>query len=173
MTALHLLVQMARNSAWANDTLFDVILPLDSRVLHLPRPVFFGSIIATLNHIHSVDLFYIDALEGGGLGREVYTAQDFDAVDQLAKAQADADARLIAFCEALTEQNLSDLRRTERPDGSFEERVDALLLHLFQHQVHHRGQVHGLLSHAGVAPPQLDDFHLEYGRVPSAAAYWG
>jgi uncharacterized damage-inducible protein DinB len=37
--------------------------------------------------------------------------------------------------------------------------------------VHHRGQAHVQLQHAGVAPPQLDDFHLEYGRVPSAASW--
>ena len=38
------------------------------------------------------------------------------------------------------------------------ERADRLLLHLFQHQIHHRGQAHAMLSETGVAPPQLDEF---------------
>ena len=33
-----------------------------------------------------------------------------------------------------------------------------LLAHLFQHQIHHRGQAHAMLSGTPVAPPQLDDF---------------
>jgi hypothetical protein len=38
------------------------------------------------------------------------------------------------------------------------ERADRLLLHLFQHQVHHRGQAHAMLSATHVKPPQLDEF---------------
>ena len=45
-------------------------------------------------------------------------------------------------------------------------------MHLFQHQVHHRGQAHVQLQNAGIPPPQLDDFFLEDGRAPSALAYW-
>jgi uncharacterized damage-inducible protein DinB len=33
-----------------------------------------------------------------------------------------------------------------------------LLLHLFQHQIHHRGQAHAMLSGTGIKPPQLDEF---------------
>jgi uncharacterized damage-inducible protein DinB len=36
--------------------------------------------------------------------------------------------------------------------------MDRLLLHLFQHQIHHRGQAHAMLSATGVRPPQLDEF---------------
>ena len=39
------------------------------------------------------------------------------------------------------------------------ERADRLLLHIFQHQVHHRGQAHAMLSGTPVAPPQLDEFY--------------
>jgi uncharacterized damage-inducible protein DinB len=39
------------------------------------------------------------------------------------------------------------------------ERRDRLLLHLFLHQIHHRGQAHAMLSDTEVAPPQLDEFY--------------
>jgi len=38
------------------------------------------------------------------------------------------------------------------------ERADRLLLHLFQHQIHHRGQAHAMLAGTRVPPPQLDEF---------------
>jgi uncharacterized damage-inducible protein DinB len=38
------------------------------------------------------------------------------------------------------------------------ERMDRLLLHLFQHQIHHRGQAHAMMSSTSVRPPQLDEF---------------
>ena len=41
------------------------------------------------------------------------------------------------------------------------ERTDRTLLHIFQHQVHHRGQVHAMLAGTSVKPPQLDEFFCE------------
>jgi uncharacterized damage-inducible protein DinB len=38
--------------------------------------------------------------------------------------------------------------------------VAAVLEHLFQHQIHHRGQAHAMLSGTRVKPPQLDEFFL-------------
>ena len=77
-----------------------------------------------------------------------------------------------AYCRDITPARLDSKVATEREGAFVEEEVAALLLHLVQHQIHHRGQAHVQLSDAGVAPPQLDDFYLEFGRVPSAAAYW-
>jgi len=164
-------LRMALNNAWANRTLFHAIRGLDRAAFTAPRPGFFGSLGETLNHIHEVDLYYIDALEAGGLGRAVYARDAILDAPALARAQAEADRRLIAVCHGLSPDILTAHRVTERADGPVRERVDALLLHLFQHQVHHRGQAHVQAQDAGVAPPQLDDFHLDHGRAPSAAAY--
>ncbi len=49
------------------------------------------------------------------------------------------------------------------------ERRDRLLLHLFQNQVHHRGQAHAMLAGTTVKPPQLDDF-FSVGEAPLRAA---
>jgi uncharacterized damage-inducible protein DinB len=45
-----------------------------------------------------------------------------------------------------------------RRDHVQRERLDRLLAHLFQHQVHHRGQAHAMLSGTSITPPQLDEF---------------
>lgn len=163
---------MALNNAWANATLFKAVWALPPEDFAAKRPGFFSSLARTLNHIHEVDLYYLDALEGGGLGRSVYDRDDILDAAELAKAQSGTDIRFAAFCRAVTPDKLRSTCRTEREGETFNENVAAVILHLVQHQVHHRGQAHVQLSDAGVTPPQLDDFYLEYGRVPSAADYW-
>ena len=165
-------LSMAGNNAWANATLFAALSDLDAAAFAAPRPGFFGSLKATLNHIHQVDLYYIDALEQGGAGRAVFAEAEHGDVTTLAAAQAETDARLIHFCTALTSETLRETRQTERRGGPVAETVGALLPHLFQHQVHHRGQAHVMVQDAGIAPPQLDDFFLEFERDPAAQAYF-
>jgi uncharacterized damage-inducible protein DinB len=163
--------EMARNNAWANRTLHAAASALSESEFTAPRPGVFGALRDTLDHILEVDLYYVDALEDGGLGRSVYDRTPHESLAPLSQAQADVDLRLVRFCGALSPGTLSEMRVTERREGPVEERVDALLLHLFQHQIHHRGQAHVQLGHAGIAPPQLDEFHLVYDRAPTAEEY--
>lgn len=163
---------MAQNNAWANTTLYDAAVLLPERAGEMPAPGFFPTLIKTLNHIYEVDLYYIDALQQGEQGLAVYDREDITDMAILAKQQALLDAQLIRFCHNLSETELGEMRKTVRRDGVTTERVSALLLHLFQHQIHHRGQAHVQLHALGMAPPQLDDFHLQYERAPSAKVYW-
>ena len=55
-----------------------------------------------------------------------------------------------------------------RADRIQRERIDRLLLHLFQHQTHHWGQAHAMLSATEVRPPQLDEF-FSAGEAPLRA----
>jgi uncharacterized damage-inducible protein DinB len=72
--------------------------------------------------------------------------------------QAVVDKRLIAVCDALTPDLLGDIVRVNRNTRVQSERRDRLLMHLFQHQIHHRGQAHAMLSGTIIKPPQLDEF---------------
>ncbi|WP_292398985.1 DinB family protein, partial [Mesorhizobium sp.] len=74
-----------------------------------------------------------------------------------------ADRRLIAFCDRLSADDLDRRVITDRrEDGKIPERIGDLLAHLFIHDIHHRGQVHAMLSGTSVKPPQLDEFFLDY-----------
>jgi uncharacterized damage-inducible protein DinB len=160
---------MARNNAWANDRLLGACARLGAAAFAAPRVSFFPSLRATLNHTLAVDLFYIDALEEGGRGRAAFRdAPDLGVPAALRTAQAHADRRLIAFCDALVAADLDRQVPTDRGDP-VPERIDALLAHLFQHQVHHRGQAHAMLAGTDVAPPQLDEYFLDFDRHPSVA----
>ena len=164
------LTRFALNNAYANRTIYGALADISRGAFLADRPGFFPTIARTLNHIYEVDLFYIDALEEGGVGRLVYDREDIEDVAELAAAQAGADMRLAMFCSKTPD--LSRLVPVERKDEMTTEIIGALLPHLFQHQIHHRGQVHVQMSAAGIAPPQLDDFFLEYGRAPIAQEYF-
>ncbi|MFD1344077.1 DinB family protein [Litorisediminicola beolgyonensis] len=164
---------MALNNAWANATLYGALSGMGEAEFAAPRPGFFPSLKSTLNHIWLVDLYYLDSLEEGGAGRGVFDRPEIASIPKLAAAHSETDMRLAAFCRGLTDETLRAERVTDRADGPVSEEVASVLLHLFQHQIHHRGQAHSMIADAGIAPPQLDDFHLRYGRVPSAQAYFG
>ncbi|MGO4285350.1 DinB family protein [Bosea sp. UNC402CLCol] len=155
--------KMAHNNAWANWRLLTACAQLSDADFKAQRTSFFPSLHETLNHNLMVDLYYIDALERGGLGRLVFERfRPFDMA-QLLPAQAAADRRLIAFCDGLSDDMLATTVTTDRGEhGQVEERVDDLLAHLFQHQIHHRGQAHAMLAGTAVAPPQLDEYFLRY-----------
>lgn len=161
---------MAANNAWANRRLLAACQALDPGEFSAPRTGFFPSIRETLCHVLQVDLYYVDALEEGGRGRAERDAFEPPRnAANLAFEQEQADARLIAFCARLTPADLARKVVTDRGEkGRLEERIDHLLAHLFQHQIHHRGQAHCMLSETSVAPPQLDEFFLDYERAPDA-----
>lgn len=151
---------MAYNNAWANHRLLAACMQLTQAELEASRTGFFPSLKATLNHILVIDWFYVDSLEGGGLGPKAWADPTPCAtVAALQREQAAVDRRLISVCEALTEASLSGEVRVTRGDSRIQvERRDRLLLHLFQHQIHHRGQAHAMLAGTTAKPPQLDEF---------------
>lgn len=159
---------MARNNRWSNHVLLRACANLDSASFTATRTSFFPSIAATLSHNHFVDLYYIDALEEGGRGERVYDDEIvFAHASELAPLQQVADERLITFCDGLADADAERTVITDRGHkGQFPERIDDLLAHLFQHQIHHRGQAHAMLAGTEVKPPQLDEFFLTFERDP-------
>jgi uncharacterized damage-inducible protein DinB len=152
---------MARNNAWANHRLLKACAKLSDAEFQAPGVSFFPSIMLTMNHNLVVDWFYVDALEGGDLGPKAWENESpFSTLAGLMPEQRRVDMRLIAFCDRLTEPDLSRETAMHRGDRVQRDRADQVLLHLFQHQVHHRGQAHAMLDGTSVAPPQLDEFFL-------------
>ena len=155
-------VAMAHNNAWANHRLLSACEVLTPEEFAAPRTGFFPSLRLTFNHILDVDLYYLAALEGGdAIGRIKAPDSDYADAHALRPVQTATDKRLIAFCERQTGESLARdwhlprLNRTPPPS-----KVANILEHLFQHDIHHRGQAHAMLSSTRVKPPQLDEFFL-------------
>jgi uncharacterized damage-inducible protein DinB len=116
-----------------------------------------------------VDEFYVDAMEGGTLGLAAFDDDEpCSSVAALKPRQAAVDQRLIAVCERLDAAGLDRIVEVHRGERIQRERMDRLLLHLFEHQIHHRGQAHAMLAGADVPPPQLDEF-FSAGEAPLRA----
>jgi uncharacterized damage-inducible protein DinB len=150
---------MAHNNAWANYRLLTACAQLAQDEFTAQRTGFFPSLRATLNHILVIDRFYVDAMEGGTLGPVAWSdPEPCGTVALLREAQADMDRRLLAVARNLDSSGLRRIVSVHRGHTIQHERMDRLLLHLFQHQIHHRGQAHAMMSSTSVRPPQLDEF---------------
>lgn len=162
----HHLYTMAANNAWANHRLLAACAKLTQDEFVAPRTSFFPSLAATLNHIVTVDWYYVDALERALDGREAnpkargfFTPPaPFATCADVSEAQHAVDQRLLRACARLTDAQLDLPVAIVRRHGIEHETVTRLLGHLFEHQIHHRGQAHAMLAGTSVAPPQLDEF---------------
>jgi len=190
-TLSHHFLTMAYNNAWANQRLLAACGQLSQEDFIAPRTSFFPSLKATLNHNLTVDWYYVDALERFVRGQPVNTdpwhfyepEEPFAACRELHAAQRAVDRRLVDACAALTEAQLDLPVAIQRSKGVMHETATRFLAHLFQHQIHHRGQAHAMLAGTHVKPPQLDEFfcaneaHLrapEFAELGySETAIWG
>lgn len=163
---IHHFYAQACNNAWANLRLLRACAVLDDAEFAAPRSGFFPSLKDTLNHIVTVDWLYVDALERAVAGRSVNAdaarffepPAPFSTCATLTQAQHEVDRRLIALCAGLSDS--SPIVSIQRADHVQREPLVRVLAHLFQHQIHHRGQAHAMLSDTRVEPPQLDEFFL-------------
>jgi uncharacterized damage-inducible protein DinB len=162
----HHFFTMACNNAWSNLRLLGACAKLSQADFVALRTSFFPSIKATLNHILTVDWYYVDALERGLRGEGANLEADgffepeepFETCAKLAAEQRAVDQRLIAACATLDDAKLATAIPVMRRAGVQTEEATRLLAHLFQHQIHHRGQVHAMLAGTSIKPPQLDEF---------------
>jgi uncharacterized damage-inducible protein DinB len=173
----HHFFTMACNNAWANHRLLGACCELSHADFVAPRTSFFPSLKATLNHNLTVDWYYVDALERAFHGEAPNTAarrffdpeEPFATCAELRVAQRATDRRLIDLCTALTDTLLALPVPVQRRAGIETENATRLLAHLFQHQIHHRGQAHAMLAGTPVKPPQLDEFFCT-GEAPLRAS---
>lgn len=151
----------AHANALSNQRLGVALAALSDAAWHAPRTGFFPSLGATLNHVLAVDGYYIGALHRDPDLVEAYAAfEPADTAADWARRQRASDWRLVAFCDALDDTGVDAIVEMPRRDRVQRDRAGHVLAHLFNHQTHHRGQAHAMLSGTAVAPPQLDEFMM-------------
>ncbi len=173
----HLRIQ-AHSNRLANRRLHAAMAPLSRADLHAPRTSFFPSLAQTLNHILGVDEYYVGALCGDAdLAEHWERFVPIDTLPEIAAAQARIDERLIAYCAGLDAASCARVVEMPRLHSRIQrDRAANVLAHLHQHQTHHRGQVHAMLSGTQIKPPQLDEFLMpsepQYRVDDMAALGW-
>ena len=156
----------ARYNAWANRRLYDACAGLTHEERIRDRRGFFRSIHGTLNHILLSDLIYRERLE-----KKPTTFTRLDEIlheefDPLRAAHSAQDEWYVGFCDALDPAELDGVLSFDTVETGeyFSLPLRRCLTNLFQHQIHHRGQTHHMLSHAGVGPPPLDFVKFSSGE---------
>jgi uncharacterized damage-inducible protein DinB len=149
--------RMAVYNTAANLRLYEACATLDVDALERDRGAFFGSIHATLNHILLGDRIWLARLRGATVpstGLDTVLYAEFHA---LRTARREMDAEIEAFMAGLDPAFLErTLAYRNNAGRDLRDPVAVLLTHLFNHQTHHRGQVHAMLTQAGHSGPVLD-----------------
>ncbi len=148
---------LARFNAWANDRIYDCVAELPEAEYRKDRKAFFGSIHNTLNHLLVVDRLWRGRLEASDPGIRSLDQILHDDFGGLRAARETEDARLIALVDGIPDARLESPTTFHDMAGQAREvRTDLILVTLFNHQTHHRGQVHCMLTQEGIIPPPLD-----------------
>jgi uncharacterized damage-inducible protein DinB len=150
--------RMAAYNQWTNGKLYEAAARLSPAALAAPRAGFFPSIARTLNHILVGDTVWMGRLDGSGhAGITGLNQVLFTEFAPLQAARAKLDARIVAFVDALPPERLGETLAYVNMAGEANRTpLDQVLAHVFNHQTHHRGQAHAMLSSTEVAPPPLD-----------------
>ncbi|MGQ0662326.1 MAG: DinB family protein [Pseudomonadota bacterium] len=148
---------LARYNQWANRRLYGACAALPEAAYMKVRPSFFGSIHATLNHILVGDRIWLSRIAAHDHGIKSLDQILYGDLVGLRVAREAEDAQIINLIDGLDPPTLNTTLRYRNMKGESQATpMRFVLAHFFNHQTHHRGQVHGLLSHAGADPPPLD-----------------
>jgi uncharacterized damage-inducible protein DinB len=152
---------MAEYNGWQNENLYGAADGLSDTARTEPRGAFFGSIHATLNHLLWADQIWMSRLAGTPRPKVATIPESvgmYDSWEDLKRQRTAFDRVIVEWAASLDPAWLDgDLtwlsgvlkREVTRPKW-------LLVTHMFNHQTHHRGQVHCMLTQAGARPGTTD-----------------
>lgn len=149
---------LAAYNRWANERLYAAAIELSDEEYRRDMHAFFRSMHGTLNHLLVADRVWLYRFTGEGEAPKALDAILYEQLPELKAAREREDVRLVDWVSALdsdaiggrfTYTTISDMR-------TISQRLAPALAHLFNHQTHHRGQAHAILTALGKAAPSLD-----------------
>jgi uncharacterized damage-inducible protein DinB len=157
--------QLAGYNHWANLRLYGAALEMPEEQYRRPTGVFFGSLHGTLNHLLLSDRIWLKRLTGEGEHPDRLNAILYDDRHQLLHARIAEDSRLNNVIKSYGEADLTKIISYQTTSGKrYSQALQDILLHLFNHQTHHRGQAHACCSIlTGSEPPALDLLAFQRG----------
>ena len=151
---------LAAYNGWANKRLYEAASELADAQYRADRGAFFKSVHGTLNHLLAADRIWMNRFTGAGDAPDRLDAILFEDRTELRAAREAEDARIRDYVERLDERALAGdftyRRLTTTPHQDFTGPLAPALLHFFNHQTHHRGQAHGILTGLVGRAPALD-----------------
>ncbi len=148
----------AAYNAWANTLVYEHATRLSDADYRADRGAFFKSVHGTLNHLLVTDRIWMRRFTGEGEVAARLDAILYESLADLRAARIREDGRIMAFVAGLDAARLKAPLRYEpvTTRAQIEQELETALAHFFNHQTHHRGQVHGLLTRLSGEGPVLD-----------------
>jgi len=135
-------------NAWCNERLYDAAAAVPDAEYRAERGAFFKSLHGTLNHLLVGDRIWMNRFTGEGELPKSLDAILYDDFAALRAARRAMDASISRYIDGVSDADLSrpiHYRTVSKP-ADIEQVLAPALDHFFNHQTHHRGQVHALLS---------------------------
>lgn len=151
---------MARYNAWQNKGLRAIVDAMDEEELRRDRGAFFGSILGTLNHLLWGDLIWMARFQG-----TPPPAQGIPESPAMTSTPTEwsterfrTDGRITLWADKLNTIDLVGPLTwySGAMDRAMHQPLQTCIMHFFNHQTHHRGQVHAMLTAAGAKPGPTD-----------------
>lgn len=146
------LVSMAAYNSWMNGKVYDAAARLPPHEIARDRGAFFKSILGTLNHLLYADLVWIGRFkEGRARITDPNVLLLHEDLPALRQARTPLDREIEDWAKATDETWLAQpfTFKTLKGDAEFTFPASVLVMHMFNHQIHHRGQITTLLTQAG------------------------
>ncbi|MEM9633700.1 MAG: DinB family protein [Pseudomonadota bacterium] len=144
--------RMAAYNAWMTEKSYQAAAKMSDKERRQDRGAFFRSVHSTLNHILFGDRawmnrFWVKTYDIKGMGVDIY--EDFS---ELKAAHLEISRDIVTFSGGLSTEWLSEVMEWKSTtDGTSRKRPRWLLImHMFNHQTHHRGQLSALFTQAGL-----------------------
>lgn len=146
--------RFAAYNRWANRRLYDAVAAFSDEAYRRDRRAFFGSIHGTLNHLLVADRIWLGRITGTPSGIADLATILYDDFASLRAAREAEDERIVGLVQDLDDDRLTgDLVYANMRGEPQRTPLAMVLAHLFNHQTHHRGQVHDMIGQDGVPPP--------------------
>jgi uncharacterized damage-inducible protein DinB len=153
----------AAYNAWANLRLYEAAASLTDPEYRADKGAFFKSLHGTLNHLLATDRIWMQRFTGEGDAPARLDAILHETLPALRAAREAEDRRIVSWIGSLDEARLAGIiryRRVSTPD-EFVQPLMPALDHWFNHQTHHRGQAHMILTSLGKPAPELDLLYFQ------------
>jgi uncharacterized damage-inducible protein DinB len=161
MRTSHILL-MADYNATMNRNLYQAARTLPPQALAADRKAFFGSILGTLNHLVNGDTIWLKRFAAHPAGYRQLDAVvaltsptflaelRFDDIGALWEHRRWLDELIVEWAEGIADADLDHTLDYVNSRGAAHKNFFSVLMHFFNHQTHHRGQVSTLLSQEGL-----------------------
>jgi len=149
---------MAAYNAWANRRVYEAAALLDDEAYRRDTGAFFKSLHGTLNHLLAADRIWMKRFTGEGDAPAALDSILHDTLPALTLAREAEDRRIVDWVDGLSREALAGrfTYMTVTDLRTVSQRLSPALAHLFNHQTHHRGQAHTILTSLGQPSLQLD-----------------